>query len=544
MTLSLLLFQALVAGLEPSQTSQAGIPPWPDGAEYMDGAVHLFKEGRFAIHVGGETHPSRYPYGYSVLQVAALALGGDPVQAPYRVNNVAGLALLLSIFAWTAWRRSWVTGALAALLLAVQPSFVILCRAPMSEISAMLPTLWGVLLLYSFARGGSWKTAAAGSLLLGLALHFRLSALLLMGFVAAALAVRFKAQGRFPRRGLLACLGGLAAAAVPLALYHAVTFGAPWKTGYGYWLSSSGSPWALFSLSNLWPNLKMLALEAIQGEEQATTAFLVGEGSYFGPASLVLLALGVLYHLRQRTPRAFAAAGAIFLMGQLLYAYPLGRLYFPAVVLAVPAAAAMLAEVLPRLCKENRWGRLVPLCLLLLAALAGWPGKRSDSEIGDLWRSHPLGAFSLEYEAVQQIRARGEGPLLLLTDMNPPYLHAMLALGKEPSRQPLRGDAPDGQRSAGDAAAHVAADPWTAPLLDAHQYRFNPASFTFAEAQRQTLVDRALSQHRQVWAVTALYPAASAQQTFPAPAGYRWEVVWSNRLQGGVARLLPASTPR
>ena len=50
--------------LEPYETVYSSLAPWPDAAEYVDGAVHLAEHGRFAIHIAGREMPSRYPPGY------------------------------------------------------------------------------------------------------------------------------------------------------------------------------------------------------------------------------------------------------------------------------------------------------------------------------------------------------------------------------------------------------------------------------------------------------------------------------------------------
>ncbi|MEM6797656.1 MAG: hypothetical protein AAF725_27055, partial [Acidobacteriota bacterium] len=102
-----------------------------------------------------------------------------------------------------------------------------------------------------------------------------------------------------------------------------------------------------------------------------------------------------------------------------------------------------------------------------------------------------------------------EAPRLILTDLNPPYVHAMT----EPGTQ-------------------------VAPLYDDHLYRNNPKVFEFGEASRRRLVTQALEQGRPVWALTQEHEIRGVHEAFSAPEGFDWEIVASAG-GPGLARLVP-----
>ena len=132
----LILFARLVLAVPLSGTWLPDLHPRPDGEEYFAGAMSLAHEGVFTIHVAGRRVPPRYPFGYSLLMVPILWSHVNPISAPFVVNRLVGLALIISLFLWT-WRTCGPTAAGVAVLVTVtMPAFVILCRSPMSEVSA------------------------------------------------------------------------------------------------------------------------------------------------------------------------------------------------------------------------------------------------------------------------------------------------------------------------------------------------------------------------------------------------------------------------
>lgn len=504
---SLLYFLFSVVLVPPAVTVGRAAAPWTDGAEYLDAAVSLVRDGAFRIHVAGESHPSRYPFGYSLLVAGALALGVDPAAAPYRANQVAGLVLLIATAGYLWIRGRPVEAGLAAVLVATLPAFVILSRSPLSEVSGTLVAVGGVWLLYGWSGDGSFPKAAGGAALLALSVCFRTSNLLLLAaFVPAAVAARHGWRPRAAARGL-ALLGAAAAVGlVPVLAYNSVTFGSPVTTGYDYWAPYWNASRA-FQLRFIVPNLVYDARELLERETLFTTADLYGRGSYVGPAFVLLTLLAPLGLRPSRRFWCFAAAGLAYSGLMTSYFFSDARLLFPLFVLAAPVAAAGLAGLWRR---TGRRGLASVGAAVFLCAVAGWPsGAGGPDSVAFLQTPRP-GDDAPAYRVTQTLlRLRADRPRLVLTDLPPPYVHAVSPPGT-----------------------------LVAPLYDNHLFRFHPHVLDFGGPERRRLVAEALASGRSVWAVTSAHDVLAVADASPAPAGYTWEIVGRDRLSGGIARLV------
>ncbi|MEM1183120.1 MAG: hypothetical protein AAGM22_32555 [Acidobacteriota bacterium] len=477
--------------------------PWPDGAEYLDAAVSIHRHGRAAIHIGGEEHPSRYPAGFSLVTAAFLAAGVEPSAAPYRVNQFAGALLLFVMAGWLAKARGVLEAGVASLLLATFPSFVLLCRSPLSEISASVLVLGAVGLLYAFSRGGSLALGASGAALLGLATSFRLSNLFLATLIlAAVLSRRAGWRQRFREASALGAAMGLGV--LPFFLGNWMSLGHPLENGYGYWVPYwSGS--RAFSLEFLQPNLLYDLRELVQREDRFTTANLYGSGSYFGPALVALIGWALWTLRKDRRVVYFAIGCAMYYGAMKLYFFQDARLIFPVFLLALPAVASAIGRAYRRAGHARSSAGLGGL--LLLATILGFPGPGGHSETAALLRFERPSSPGLRF-AKQLSRIGSEGPPLVLTDMNPPYVHAVTP--------------PDTQ---------------VAPLYDNHLYRNNPEVFEFGATERRALVAAALLEERSVWVLTYRRDIRTVHEVSPAPAGYAWEIVATAK-GPGLARLV------
>ncbi len=512
LTAALVLYCLTVWSLDPATTSQASLSAWPDAAEYLDGALHLANQGRFRIHVAGQELPSRYPFGMSLLLAGLLKLGVEPLQAPYLLSKASGLLLLLSVFAGMAYRGHLLAGGLAALLLSTRTSFIILSRSPMSEIVTILAVFWALVALYRYAQGGSPWMGLAGTCLLSLTTSLRLSSILLFGFAMAALLAR----SRWDIRSILsqgwrlgaAGLAGLA----PVMIHQWTVFGAPWKTGYGYWLNRGGDPDVMFGWRYLGRNLYWLWEEMIQDETMGSVASLLGEGSFYAPAYALFCLLAVSAIVRRPAARWFCAAALVSTAALLVYVFGTGRQFFPLLLLSIPWTAYAWTRFCRRAAQQRHWIRSGLATVFLLVVLVGWPGSRSDSDMGDMFRSLPLQAPSWPYRTAELINAQGPQAKLLLTEMNPAYLHAVTC------------------------CRH-----WVAPLQNEHDYRHNPQNLVFGDSERDQLIQDALQEGRQVYAATAYYPIERLDEVYMAPPGLRWSVRWHNRVGGGLAQLTRVS---
>lgn len=487
-------------------TVERAAAPWPDGAEYLDAAVSLVRDGTYRIHLAGEAHPPRYPFGYSLPVAAALALGAEPAAAPHLVNRVAAAALLvlLGLILWRRGRR--LEAGLTVLLLATLPAFVILGRSPLSEVPSVLLVTVGVYLLYGYGRGAPPARGAWGALVLGLCVCFRTSNLFLVAFVPAAVVARRGLGARGAVRQLIVLGSFFALGVAPLLVYNAIALGDPLATGYAYWVPYWEASRA-FGLQFVEPNLEYYWRELIEAETTTTTASVYGLGSYFTPWFVLLVAVSLcgLRSCRRLWPFALAALGYAATM--MLYFYLDARLLLPLMVLALPLAAVGFGDLWRR---SPDVGKIALGALLALAV--------SGLQLGSVVEGRRFEALALldppeeaapAHRAVARFErlAKPRDPLVL-TDMAPPYVHALVAEGA-----------------------------LVAPLFDDHLYRHNPQVFVFKRAARADLVARALEQGREVWALTHAHDIFEVQAFFTAPAGHGWEIVSADGT-AGIARLV------
>lgn len=483
--------------MDPPPNAYRAMLPWPDAPQYLDAARSLSEGEGYAIHVAGQELPPRFPFGYSTLLAFAHRAGADLLECPLWVNRAVAIALLLAVSLPFALRRMWTAAGVAAVLLATRTGFTILARSPMSDLPGALVLLAGGFALYRAARSGKPRWWIAAGLVLGLALNLRWGFLLLYGIVpAAAWAGRHK-LGVW--RALMLTTGGLLAGAAPLLAYQALTFGAPWATGYDFWLAQSLGD--VFHPRFFTMQAAALWAELTQSETGPSTAQIYGGGSYFSPW-FVALAAWSLWTLRRRTELfAMGLACAAYVGLMLLYFSVDMRLYFPLIVWAVPAAAWALAEAWSR---ASRVGRAA-LALFVGATMLGFPASRGDTDLGDLTRTSSLHMPAPEWESVEAYNARiGAASSLILTDMDPPYLHAL-----------------------------TAGDRIIAPVQDDHDYNYNPSAFQFGASERGALVRQALGEGRTVILLLAHKPFGEVEGL----EGRSWQVESTNPAGGGLAIL-------
>lgn len=483
--------------MEPPPNAYRALLPWPDAPQYVDAARSLAEGEGYAIHVAGEDLPPRFPFGYSALLAVAHWAGVDLLECPLWVNRTAAIALLLAVSLPFARKRMWTAAGLAAVLLATRTGFIILARSPMSDLPGALVLLAGGFALHRAARSGERRWWMSAGVLLGLALNLRWGFLLLYGIVpAAAWAGRRKLQAP---RALLFATAGLLAGAAPLLVYQTLAFGAPWATGYGFWLAQGLSD--VFHPRFFSMQAAALWAELTQTETGPSTAQIYGGGSYFSPW-FVALAAWSLWTLRRRTELLAMAAACMAYVGLMLLYFSVDmRLYFPLIVWAVPAAALAAAEAWRRASHAGK----AALALLVAATMLGFPASRGDTDLGDLTRTSSLHMPAPEWESVEAYNQRfGGARSLILTDMDPPYVHALS----------------DGDRI-------------VAPVQDDHDYSHNRAAFRFGAAEREALVHRAVEEGRAVILLLARRPLAGAEGF----EGRVWQVEFTNSAGGGLAVL-------
>ena len=499
-----MIFIATNLAMHPLPNTYRMLAPWPDAPQYLDAARTLVEEGRYHIHIAGQEVPPRYPFGYSLLLASAYRTGVPLLMCPLWVNRLFALALLVLVITVFARREMWATAGLAGLLLVTRTSFTVLTRSPMSDLPAGLFLLAGVLLLYRATTTGKGRLWVTACFILGLALCFRWGFLLLYGLIPlAAYHGRHKAGARTLALAGIAFLVG----AAPVLVYHHQTFGSAISTGYSFWLAEAGQVSGAFRPDNLEMQSTALWNEFAQDEPGFSTAHLYGGGSFISP-SFVLLSAFALWTLRRRTEIIlFAVPCAVYIGLLLIYSSVIIRLYFPLILLAVPVAAVGVSEAwrgAPQL------GRVV-LGLFVAATLIGFPGSRSDTDLGDMIRTPSLHIPALEWETIEAFNQQFRKPrTLLLTDMDPAYVHALT----------------DGERT-------------IVPLHNDHDYSYNQTSFRFGDSERSAAVRGALEEGIPVLTLTA----RTSLDTLQPIERRLWREGFRNSWGGGIATLANEEQP-
>jgi hypothetical protein len=498
---ALVWYGVVVMAPDPYNTIQAALHPHPDAPEYLDSAVNLVEGRGFGIHIAGDVHPTRYPPGFPVLLAGLLAAGADPIKAPFLLNRWAGLALLLSLFWVVRTRRGILAAGIAATLLATRASVVVLARAPMSEIVTVLLSFWGAVLVYDYGRGRDRRFGAAGVTLLAAAGLLRFSAVPLLALAGVAWWVRHRAR---PTAGLNHLVSGGVLATVtltPLFVYNKLVFESPWRTGYDYWLTENFG----ICLECVPDNLSVFLLELLQASP-ASTASLYGEGSFYAPAYFLLVVFCLPRLLASTVMRGFVLVAGLYAFFSLAHPHAVPRLLFPVVTLSIAPVAVVTTAWLTDLYRRRRYVPFAALVLLSLTVIAGWPGTRSHADLGDLAVTHAMRQRALERILVERLEAnRGGDAVLVLTDTNPPFLHASL----------------EGDRQ-------------IAPLFNEHDYRWNPSVFVFGDTEREAIMAAAVADGRRIYALTAMTPIR-ALEGVPWGESHSWRVLYD--AGPGLARL-------
>ncbi len=324
----------------------------PDSYDYAYGAQSLLG-GRYVVDWdGGAPRVPRYPPGFSVLLVPAVALGGvnAAVWVPYLMALLLGA--LGAILATTL--SGLVAAPLAAILLLLTPATADLARLVMSDLPAATLAVVELLLL---CTGGRRRVVAAGAIAGALVWVRLASAPLIVAGVVGLTAYR-----QWRRLALWYTLGALPAL-VALAAWQTTTFGSPVTTSYQAAGASSngraeiqsfiapqyllGEPTsrdgeALSGAATRWrlPNLAVYPLELAGAD-----AFL----SLPGVGLLGFIALS-RYARRAGAPGVFGRFGvscvAVTLGTYLPYFWQSARFFtIPAALLAI-AAAALFGELI------------------------------------------------------------------------------------------------------------------------------------------------------------------------------------------------------
>jgi 4-amino-4-deoxy-L-arabinose transferase-like glycosyltransferase len=209
--------------------------PHPDASEYVWVAQQISAHASVTLPVGDLRLPSRYPPGYPLFLAAFLRLPGvappDLVLVSLLVAAFAGAV----VFHLAGRRAGWTAGGIALAVLLASPGFLTNATRVMATVPSLL---WALLLLgaWTVRREGGGGSGFAVGLLAGYGILVHVTNVLLLApyLLLAALDLRSAERRRFGLFFLVAvCFWGCALMALDTHLY-----GAPLRTGYGYWIPS------------------------------------------------------------------------------------------------------------------------------------------------------------------------------------------------------------------------------------------------------------------------------------------------------------------
>jgi hypothetical protein len=500
--LALLFYYGAVLRIEFNRTGLLDLDPYPDAVEYFAQADSMLKDGVAVIQIGYDKLPSRYPPGYPLLMLPWLKLlPHNEILAPFRTNETIGLLLLISGFVFYFAIRRPLAGGLAALLIATQPAFISFSRSSMSDLSG------GAVIVLAFALvylGLAWRhrwLIYCAAFVLGLSLCIR-PQLVFMAPLLIAMAL-FPANVSWTRWFMHCCLTLVvfAVATSPYFILNTSEFGHPLKTGYEFWVPALADKQAAFSLHNVPPQIALIRSEIIASWDQFRVANLFGTGTYVVPAFIFLSILGLPFVRMRRFEISAFLAGTVYFVSIVTYTYVEGRFYIPIFFLLV-ALAILPAEWAVGQALKGRVSVLgVGVLAVFLLSCIGYPSQSgfkpegSRSQAWDALHYANVNGKSPRYEAQKEFsRIFRDAPGIVLSDIEPPYLNALLP------------------------------KPFVAAPVDGnHDYRYSRL-WHYGKAEAVQLVANGLGRASPVYAL--LLPSKDVDQDIkrlPLVQGYSWK---------------------
>jgi hypothetical protein len=220
--------------------------PFPDAHEYLNAANRLahghgytttVRDNSFA-HLGRSVNPPRYPPGTSLVLAPFALFGHYPGNIEFGSRLIV-VALVIAA-GWAAFViAGWYAALFTAFVTSLSEFALISTRVVMSDALAALLIVVAIPLMKVHK---SWSVYALG-LLAGYGVVIREGGVI----VVACLLVVMAGWDR------LRVAVGAALPILGLAIFNWVTFGAPWNTGYGYWLGKFPEYSLRYVLKQPWP---------------------------------------------------------------------------------------------------------------------------------------------------------------------------------------------------------------------------------------------------------------------------------------------------
>ncbi|GAB4341390.1 MAG: hypothetical protein Kow0099_18070 [Candidatus Abyssubacteria bacterium] len=404
-------------------TAYLDLEPRPDATEYFAGAVSLYHNQRYTIQIGAEEFPPLYPFGYSLAMLPAMHVLSteEATIAPFRTNQILGLLMVLGLFFYYFFQRRLVAAAVSVLVLVTIPGFSFMANSAMSEMvaAAMICSAFGL-----GARGlekQSSRLLYLSSFAVGLATCVRLQLIFFFPLILWALFL----PDLLPRRRLVSVVKAGAlflAGASPMLVYNWVMLGSPLQTGYHFWVSDAASVSYMFSLRNISENLRTLWWELSRTHE----GFDIGH--YLTVPFLGLAVAAAIFYPKNRCRAFLLFVGILFLGVTFCYRFNGTRFYYPAILLAVPAIAALAENLFAGGGRNSKFCKTA-FGVALALALTGFPDPRSIFRSWELLNLKRLRGMSVDYYTISRfLRLYDDGNSLVISPISPVYFNSLLTI--------------------------------------------------------------------------------------------------------------------
>ncbi len=395
---------------DPETAGFHDLVPRPDATEYVSMASNILDSGAFKITIDGELYPSRYPIGYPLVLAGAQLLGADPVLAPYLVNRVLALSIVLLLGLVLARRHSVRISVIALLLFVTLPVFAVLAASPMSDLLGGLIWVGCFAAFLCFAESKSRWCLILGSACFGLGICVRTGQALLATLPLAAVLAVSGASHR-ERLSWFVTSGVVTAAfAAPSLIYNRLVFGHWRRTGYDYWDVASGS----FSPSHIGGRLSDYFEEFFLVSRHSDIAGLYGDGHWVTPAFVVLALVALIWAVRQRSWALLSLPAILYACVLTLYYAYFGRLFLPVVIVSVFHVAAYIEAV------ERHGTTALKVVIAALVIASALQLRFLPPHLGALQAAPPVSRGpSSEYLLAQAaVKAATARPCLLVTTVS------------------------------------------------------------------------------------------------------------------------------
>jgi hypothetical protein len=518
---SLTFYYFAVFKIDYKKTSLLDLEPFPDGIEYFAQAKAMITDRWPSIRIGYDTLPSRYPPGYPALMLPWLSIlhGDNAILAPFRTNQTLGLLLLLAVFGFYAYLAMPLTGGFASLLLATMPGFVTFCRSSMSEISVSALVAFAFMCTHlGLKEERRWKIYLS-AIFLGLSVNVRIQSVFFAPLLLAM--ALFPATG-MRLRWFLHCVAAViicALAASPMLVMNAIQLHSPFKTGYDFWVPFWSENHLLFLPFYIPHNVAALWKEFTLQPNEFFAANLFGTGTVFVPAFILLIGAAFFFIQLNRFVACAFLSGLSFLAATVCYKFGEDRrFYLPLLVLLIAVAILPVSWATKNAFVRERRLATLAIFILFAASCLGYPSRSGYNTVA-INRSQAWDAVHFSHSHGQSTRyiaqrhfaqLFGDHPGIVLSDINPAYLNALLPY------------------------SFVAA-----PIDEEHDFKFSKI-WRYGPREALALVRRGLDRSLPVYGLfISMKEMTTAQSRLPALPGYEWTTFNTSGGKAVVLHLTP-----